>query len=71
MCEEDSVNYLRDLIREKDILDKEEEHSVLQKMLTQGKKEHIQHVQLNIRFQNFHIIYHNDHILCFNILKRF
>ena len=37
MCEEDSVEYLRDLIKEKDNLDKEEEHSVLKKLLTQGK----------------------------------
>eukprot|EP00091_Calanus_sinicus_P001196 TRINITY_DN11163_c0_g1_i1.p1 TRINITY_DN11163_c0_g1~~TRINITY_DN11163_c0_g1_i1.p1 ORF type:complete len:324 (-),score=39.90 TRINITY_DN11163_c0_g1_i1:202-1173(-) len=35
MCEEDSVEYLRDLINEKDNLDKEEEHIVLKKLLTQ------------------------------------
>jgi len=35
MCEEDSVEYLRDLIKEKDNLDKEEEHNVLKKLLTQ------------------------------------
>jgi len=35
MCEEDSVEYLRDLIKEKDNLDKEEDHNVLKKLLTQ------------------------------------
>ena len=38
MFEEDSVEYLRDLINEKDYLDKEEEHNVLKKLLTQGNK---------------------------------
>jgi hypothetical protein len=38
MCEEESLEYLRDLIKEKDNLDKEGEHSsVLKKLLTQGK----------------------------------
>ena len=37
MCEEDSVEYLRDLINEKDSLDKEEERSLLKKLLSQGK----------------------------------
>ena len=37
MCDEDSVEYLRDLIKEKDNLDKDEEHNVLMKLLTQGK----------------------------------
>ena len=37
MCEEDSVEYLRDLINEKDNLDKEEENNVLKKLLTQGR----------------------------------
>ena len=37
MCEEDSVEYLRDLIKEKDNLDQEEEQNVLKKLLTQGK----------------------------------
>ena len=37
MCEEDSVQYLRDLIKEKDKLDKEEEQNVLKKLLIQGK----------------------------------
>ena len=36
MCEEDRVEYLRDLINENDNLDKQEEHSVLNKLLTQG-----------------------------------
>lgn len=35
MCEEDSVEYLRDLIKEKDNLDKEDDHNVLKKLLTQ------------------------------------
>ena len=53
--------YLRDLIKEKDILDKEEEHSGLTKLLTQGKKNthtafqkcnlKCQHVQLHIIFK--------------------
>ena len=37
MCEEDSVEYLRDLINKRDNLNKEEEHRVLKKLLTQGK----------------------------------
>ena len=36
MCEEESVEYLRDLINERDNNDKEEEHSVLKNLLTQG-----------------------------------
>ena len=36
MCEEESVEYLRDLIKEKDSIDKEDEHSVLKKILSQG-----------------------------------
>jgi len=35
MCEEDSVEYLRDLIKEKDNLEKEEDHNVLKKLLAQ------------------------------------
>jgi len=35
MCEEESVEYLRDLIKEKDSIDKEDEHSVLKKILSQ------------------------------------
>ena len=42
MCEEDSVEYLRDIINEKDNLDKKEEHSVLKKLLSQGNKKHVQ-----------------------------
>ena len=37
MCEEDSVEYLRDLINEKDNLDREEECSLPKKLLSQGK----------------------------------
>ena len=37
MCEEDSVQYLRDLIKEKDNLDKKEEHHLLKKLLIKGK----------------------------------
>ena len=37
MCEEDSVEYLRDLIKEKDNLEKEEDHNVLKKLLAQGE----------------------------------
>ena len=37
MCEEDSVEYLRDLIKEKDTLDKKEEHHLLKKLLMKGK----------------------------------
>ena len=37
MCEEDSVEYLRDLIKEKDNLDKKEEHHLLKKLLMKGK----------------------------------
>ena len=38
MCEGESVEYLRDLINEKDNLKKEGEHSsVLKKLITQGK----------------------------------
>ena len=36
MCEKDRVEYLRDLLNENDNLDKQEEHSVLNKLLTQG-----------------------------------
>jgi len=34
MCEEDSVEYLRDLIKEKDNLDKQEDHIILKRLLT-------------------------------------
>ena len=37
MCEEGSVEYLRDLIKEKDNLDKKEDNDVLKKLLSQGK----------------------------------
>ena len=38
MCEGESVEYLRDLIYEKENLEKEGEHSsVLKKLITQGK----------------------------------
>ena len=36
MCEEDSVEYRRDLINERDNVDKEKENSVLKSLLTQG-----------------------------------
>ena len=36
MCDEESVEYLRDLIKEKDKLDEDKEDNVLKKLLTQG-----------------------------------
>ena len=41
MCEEDSLEYLRDISKEKNDLDKTEDHSVLKKLLMQGKKQNI------------------------------
>ena len=37
MCEEDSVEYLRDLIKEKDNLGEEEDQNLLKKLLSKGK----------------------------------
>ena len=36
MCEEECVEYLRDLNKENEKIDKEENHSVLKKLLSQG-----------------------------------
>ena len=37
MCEEDSVEYLRDLIKEKDNIGEEEDQNLLKKLLSKGK----------------------------------
>ena len=37
MCEADTVQYLRDLIQEKDYLEKIEGHSVIKTLLDQGE----------------------------------
>ena len=37
MCESETVQYLRDLIQEKEFLDKIEGHSIIKNLLEQGK----------------------------------
>ena len=44
MCEPDSVQYLRDLIQEKDFLNNIEGHTILKTLLDQGN--HTCHLQL-------------------------
>ena len=50
MCEEDSVEYLRDLIKEKDNLGEEEDQNLLKKLLSKGKLIILMKVNILSRF---------------------
>ena len=54
MCEEDSVEYLRDLIKEKDNLGEEEDQNLLKKLLSKGKL--IISIKVNMLSSTFKII---------------
>ena len=41
MCESDTVQYLRDLIQEKEFLKKIEGHNIIKSLLEQGKNSHV------------------------------